>query len=102
MSEPLQGAKDTAKVGADQHSTRAYEAPTLAATSLPEPLPSLAPTTGLPERIGRYRIELTLPSYALHGTNVPWGVGMEVSHGCVRLYPEDIERRDARRPAVPA
>jgi L,D-transpeptidase ErfK/SrfK len=30
--------------------------------------------------------------YALHGTNVPWGVGMEVSHGCVRLYPEDIKR----------
>ncbi len=23
---------------------------------------------------------------------MPWGVGMEVSHGCVRLYPEDIER----------
>ena len=42
--------------------------------------------------LGLYRIELTLPEYALHGTNVPWGVGMEVSHGCVRLYPEDIER----------
>ena len=42
--------------------------------------------------LGHYRLELTLPMYALHGTNVPWGVGMEVSHGCVRLYPEDIER----------
>ncbi len=42
--------------------------------------------------LGRYRLELTLPEYAIHGTNVPWGVGMEVSHGCVRLYPEDIER----------
>jgi L,D-transpeptidase ErfK/SrfK len=42
--------------------------------------------------LGLYRIELTLPMYALHGTNVPWGVGMEVSHGCIRLYPEDIER----------
>jgi L,D-transpeptidase ErfK/SrfK len=42
--------------------------------------------------LGRYRLELTLPEYALHGTNVPWGVGMEVSHGCVRLYPEDIDR----------
>ncbi|HTY54997.1 MAG TPA: L,D-transpeptidase family protein [Candidatus Binataceae bacterium] len=42
--------------------------------------------------LGRYRIELTLPLYALHGTNVPWGVGMEVSHGCIRLYPEDIEQ----------
>ena len=42
--------------------------------------------------LGLYRIELTLPEYALHGTDVPWGVGMTVSHGCVRLYPEDIER----------
>ncbi|MFZ0887467.1 MAG: L,D-transpeptidase family protein [Candidatus Binataceae bacterium] len=41
--------------------------------------------------LGHYRLELTLPEYALHGTNVPWGVGMEVSHGCVRLYPEDIK-----------
>jgi L,D-transpeptidase ErfK/SrfK len=42
--------------------------------------------------LGLFRLELTLPMYALHGTNVPWGVGMEVSHGCVRLYPEDIDR----------
>jgi L,D-transpeptidase ErfK/SrfK len=48
---------------------------------------------GDPENpLGMYRIELTLPMYALHGTNMPWGVGMKVSHGCVRLYPEDIER----------
>ena len=42
--------------------------------------------------LGHYALELTLPEYALHGTNVPWGVGMKVSHGCIRLYPEDIER----------
>jgi L,D-transpeptidase ErfK/SrfK len=30
--------------------------------------------------------------YGIHGTDIPWGVGMQVSHGCVRLYPEDIER----------
>jgi L,D-transpeptidase ErfK/SrfK len=40
--------------------------------------------------LGKYRLELTLPSYALHGSNVPWGVGMQVSHGCIRLYNEDI------------
>jgi L,D-transpeptidase ErfK/SrfK len=40
---------------------------------------------------GLFRLDLSLPEYALHGTNDPWGVGMEVSHGCVRLYPEDIE-----------
>ena len=48
---------------------------------------------GDPENpLGKYRMELTLPLYGIHGTDIPWGVGMQVSHGCVRLYPEDIER----------
>jgi L,D-transpeptidase ErfK/SrfK len=48
---------------------------------------------GAPDNpLGRHRIELTLPMYGIHGTNIPWGVGMQVSHGCVRLYPEDIAR----------
>jgi L,D-transpeptidase ErfK/SrfK len=48
---------------------------------------------GDPENpLGKYRLELTMPSYGIHGTNIPWGVGMQVSHGCVRLYPEEIER----------
>jgi len=52
--------------------------------------------------LGLYRIDLTLPMYALHGTNVPWGVGMEVSHGCVRLYPEDIEQLfNLVKPGIP-
>jgi L,D-transpeptidase ErfK/SrfK len=42
--------------------------------------------------LGKYRLELSMPMYRIHGTNIPWGVGMQVSHGCVRLYPEDIER----------
>jgi len=48
---------------------------------------------GDPENpLGKYRLRLTLPLYGIHGTDIPWGVGMQVSHGCVRLYPEDIER----------
>jgi L,D-transpeptidase ErfK/SrfK len=42
--------------------------------------------------LGNRRLELTLPMYRIHGTDIPWGVGMQVSHGCIRLYPEDIER----------
>lgn len=42
--------------------------------------------------MGKYRIELTLPVYAIHDTNNPWAVGRLVTHGCVRLYPEDIEQ----------
>lgn len=40
---------------------------------------------------GHWRLDLNLPEYAIHGTNNPWGVGMEVSHGCIRLAPEAID-----------
>jgi L,D-transpeptidase ErfK/SrfK len=36
-------------------------------------------------------LKLNIPGYLIHGTNQPYGVGMRVSHGCVRLYPENIE-----------
>jgi L,D-transpeptidase ErfK/SrfK len=42
--------------------------------------------------LGHYRMRLSLPLYGIHGTNIPWGVGMEISHGCIRLYPEDIQK----------
>lgn len=46
---------------------------------------------GTPENpLGNYRLELTLPEYGIHGSNKEWGVGMLVSHGCLRLYNEDI------------
>src|SRR5262249_50865040 len=35
---------------------------------------------------------LQWPSYLIHGTNKPAGVGLRSSHGCIRLYPEDIEQ----------
>ena len=41
--------------------------------------------------MGTYAMRLSLPMYAIHGTNKPWGVGMRVSHGCIRLYNEHIE-----------
>jgi len=48
---------------------------------------------GAPDNpLGKYRFRLTLPLFGIHGTNIPWGVGMQVSHGCIRLYPEDIEQ----------
>ena len=41
--------------------------------------------------LGRYAFYLGWPSYMIHGTNKPAGVGLRSSHGCIRLYPEDIE-----------
>ena len=42
--------------------------------------------------LGGYAVYLGWPAYLFHGTNKPYGVGRRVSHGCVRLYPEDIAR----------
>ncbi|MEO8601420.1 MAG: L,D-transpeptidase family protein [bacterium] len=52
---------------------------------------SMIPGGAADNPLGKYRLELTMPGYRIHGTDIPWGVGMQVSHGCVRLYPEDIE-----------
>jgi L,D-transpeptidase ErfK/SrfK len=41
--------------------------------------------------LGRYAFYLAWSSYLIHGTNKPAGVGLRSSHGCIRLYPEDIE-----------
>jgi L,D-transpeptidase ErfK/SrfK len=41
--------------------------------------------------LGRFAFYLGWPSYMIHGTNKPAGVGLRSSHGCIRLYPEDIE-----------
>ncbi len=49
--------------------------------------------------LGLHAIYLSLPGYLLHGTNKPYGVGMRVSHGCIRLYPEDIASLFPRVPA---
>jgi len=41
--------------------------------------------------LGKYALRLTIPSYLIHGTNKQYGVGMQVTHGCIRMYPEHIE-----------
>jgi L,D-transpeptidase ErfK/SrfK len=42
--------------------------------------------------LGDYWMGLGDTSYGIHGTNFPWAVGRLVTHGCIRLYPEDIDR----------
>jgi L,D-transpeptidase ErfK/SrfK len=54
------------------------------------PLPSVIPP-GPDNPLGHRVLKLEMPGYLIHGTNAPYGVGMRVSHGCVRLYPENIE-----------
>lgn len=54
-----------------------------------EPMPEVVPP-GPDNPLGDYALRLALPGYLIHGTNKPYGVGMRVTHGCVRLLPEDI------------
>jgi L,D-transpeptidase ErfK/SrfK len=42
--------------------------------------------------LGAYAIRLNLTTYLIHGTNNPDGVGMRVTSGCIRLFPEHIEK----------
>lgn len=55
-----------------------------------DPLPARVPP-GPDNPLGQFALRLGLPGYLIHGTNKPYGIGMRVTHGCVRLYPEDIE-----------
>jgi len=54
------------------------------------PLPAIVPA-GPENPLGRFAMLLSMPGYLIHSTNRPAGVGMRVSHGCVRMFPEDIE-----------
>ena len=54
----------------------------------PELPPQIPPGPDNP--LGKYILRFSRLSYGIHGTNRPWGVGRRVSHGCIRLYSEDI------------
>ena len=57
-----------------------------------DPLPAVVPA-GPNNPLGLYAMRLALPggAYLIHGTNNPIAVGMAVTHGCIRMYPEDIK-----------
>lgn len=56
-----------------------------------DPLPAVVPP-GPDNPLGRHAMRLALPGdFLIHGTNKPAGVGMRVSHGCIRMNPGDIE-----------
>ena len=54
-------------------------------------LPKVVPP-GPNNPLGSHALYFGWPRYLIHGTSRPWGIGRRVSHGCIRLYPEDIVR----------
>lgn len=54
-------------------------------------LPLIVPP-GPDNPLGSHALRLSYKSILIHGTNRPYGIGRRVSHGCIRLYPEDIPK----------
>lgn len=56
-----------------------------------DPLPA-AVLPGPENPLGEYALYLSEPSYLMHGTNKPASIGLRATNGCIRLYPEDVEK----------
>ncbi|MBM0107842.1 L,D-transpeptidase family protein [Steroidobacter sp. S1-65] len=56
-----------------------------------EPLPRVVPP-GPDNPLGEFTMRLGLDdhTYLIHGTNNPVAIGMPVTHGCIRMYPEAV------------
>jgi L,D-transpeptidase ErfK/SrfK len=56
-----------------------------------DPIPKVVPA-GPDNPLGDYALRLAAGhgEYMIHGTNNPTAVGMAVTHGCIRMYPEDV------------
>ncbi|MBN9231408.1 MAG: hypothetical protein BGO90_05865 [Legionella sp. 40-6] len=48
--------------------------------------------------LGRYALRLGWSAYLIHGTNQAYGIGMNVSAGCIRMFAQDIEELYTRVP----
>ncbi|WP_049756075.1 MULTISPECIES: L,D-transpeptidase family protein [Persephonella] len=53
-------------------------------------LPDIVPP-GPNNPLGTRAMRLSNTTYLLHGTSKRFGIGMKVSHGCIRMYNEDVE-----------
>lgn len=68
----------------------AWHVPKSIREELPD-LPAVVPP-GPDNPMGSRALRLSNGTVLIHGTDRPWGVGTRNSHGCIRLYEEDITR----------
>lgn len=54
-------------------------------------LPVTVPA-GAANPLGAHALYLGWPTFLIHGTNKPWGIGRRLSSGCMRMYPEDVQK----------
>jgi L,D-transpeptidase ErfK/SrfK len=85
QSTPIGTTRVTAK---EMHPT--WHPPASIRAEQPDLPPVVGPGPFNP--LGDYAFRLGWASYLIHGTNNPDAIGRNWSHGCLQLYPEDIER----------
>jgi L,D-transpeptidase ErfK/SrfK len=56
-----------------------------------DPLPAEVPP-GPDNPLGEYALYLSRATYVIHGTNKPYSIGLRATNGCIRLYPENMEK----------
>jgi L,D-transpeptidase ErfK/SrfK len=54
-------------------------------------LPTVVPP-GPDNPLGPYWMTIGSTSYGIHGSNNEWSIGREATHGCIRLYNDQIEK----------
>jgi L,D-transpeptidase ErfK/SrfK len=77
------------KVGAKRKDPTWYVPASIRAEK-PE-LPAAVPP-GPDNPLGTRWLTIGRTSYGIHGTNVRWSIGREATHGCLRLYDDEVQR----------
>ena len=54
-----------------------------------EAITSVPPGASNP--LGKYAIKTSIPGILIHSTTKPWSIYSFASHGCIRVYPEQME-----------
>jgi L,D-transpeptidase ErfK/SrfK len=68
----------------------AWRVPASIRAERPE-LPAIVPP-GPDNPLGSHWMTIGNTTYGIHGTNVRWSIGREATHGCVRLYNDEVKR----------
>jgi L,D-transpeptidase ErfK/SrfK len=77
-----------------KHENPTWRVPKSIREEKPE-LPALVPP-GPDNPLGSRWMTIGATSYGIHGTNVRWSIGRIATHGCIRLYDDEIQRLYAR------
>ncbi|WP_407316159.1 L,D-transpeptidase family protein [Pseudomonas sp. nanlin1] len=54
-----------------------------------DPLPNVVPA-GPDNPLGPFKFTLGVPGYLIHGSNKKFGIGMRTSHGCFRMFNDNV------------